>query len=316
MNALHRTILLLLVVVLIQPSEGYSEYPEKPIKIIVPFAPGGMNDTFCRYFQKAMSDIIPQPIVVINMGGAGGMIGSRYVKDAKPDGYTILSIHPALIIAHALGTVDFSYTDFEPVAQIGSTFLGLVVQHASPCTSFIDLADRTGSQTLTMSTNIGAVAHFGGLALADAADIAFRFVHSGGGAKRIASLLGGHTQCGMLAVPEFKQYVQSGAMRVLTILSDNRHPDFPAVPTTAELGYPTQIDVSLWFFAPEGTPAARVHYIADAFERALQQSGLQQQYKDQSMLPVFLKGVMFEEKLHRTAAYIQAMVETHDMRQE
>ncbi len=100
---------------------AHAEWPEKPIKVVVPFNPGGTSDQVSRAFTTAIqeNDILPQPLNIINVGGGHFSIGARQVLDAEPDGYTFLTLHIALMGAEAGGMLDFSYRDFEPVATTG-----------------------------------------------------------------------------------------------------------------------------------------------------------------------------------------------------
>lgn len=297
----------------------WAEYPDRPIKLIVPANPGGMADSFARIFQRALGDILPEPIVVINIEGAGGMIASRRVKTSRPDGYTIGIVNSSLLISKALGTADYGIESFEPVAQIATTYLGLAVGADAPYTSLKDLAgaaEKRKDTPMTMSTNIGSTAHLGCLAIADEGGFTFRYVHTGAGAKRLTSLLGGHTESTMLAIPEFKPYLETKEMKVLALLAEERFPGLEDIPTAIEQGFNTVAEVPLWLIAPKGTPGEHIQLLARAFRDAMQQPEVQKQYVLQASLPKFLEGQEFQEKLKREVDFIDTMVEKHGMRHQ
>ena len=293
-------------------------YPDKPIKVIVPFNPGGMSDTFTRIFQKALKDVLPQPLVVINMGGAGGAIGSRKVKDSDPDGYTVLNIHVGLLTAAALGATEYGPEAFEPVAQTGTTYVVQCVRKDSPFKTLKDLmeAARAKPDAIKEATNIGAVVHFTSLMLTDAAGgVKLRLVQSGGGANRTRDLLGGHVDTSAFSTTEFKPYYDSGEMRALAILAPERQADFPDVPTAREQGYDVVFGVGIWWFMPKGTPADRVSTFADALEKGMKDPEVQANFKNQTMSPVFKKGEAFKTQIDAEYKAINAMAEKYKLKE-
>ena len=146
-----------------------ADFPEKPITVIVPFAAGGGSDTFVRIFQKAIREenLSPQPIVVKNVAGAGGTIGSRTVLDAKPDGYTILCLHDGMYTAQHYGNADWGPSDFEPIAAIGRSGVVIAVKDNSPYQSLAELMEEAAERPyeLVFGTNIGAPNHYSAMFL-------------------------------------------------------------------------------------------------------------------------------------------------------
>ncbi len=284
-----------------------AEYPEGPVKVIVPFATGGMSDSVARVFQKAFvdHDLLPEPLTIINMDGGGATIGSRAAKDAEPDGQTIMLMHLALLSAEALGVADYGAEAFEPIAQTGSSCLILATEKDKPYQNLEDLfaAAREKPAELTEAVNIGAVVHIASLILVDPAGVEFRYVQSGGGAKRIQDLIGGHVETAMFSTAEFKSFEELG-IRGLALLDDERNPEFPDIPTAAEQGYDVTFCVDNWWFAPAGTAPEKVAVIADALEAAMATDDVKQAFEERTMSPTFLRGDEFAAHIDEVSAAI------------
>jgi putative tricarboxylic transport membrane protein len=273
------------------------EYPERPIKVIVPFAAGGMSDGIARVFQKAFQDeglLNGQALTIINMDGGGGTIGTRATKDADADGYTITLIHLAMLSAKAMGVADYGYEAFEPIAQTGSSCLILATRADTPYQNLEDLfaEARKRPGEIMEAVNIGAVVHIASLILSEPAEVSFRYVQSGGGAKRIQDLIGGHVETAMFSTAEFQSFKDMG-IRPLALLADERDPFFLEIPTAKEQGYDVSFCVDNWWFAPEGTPEDRVAKIADALEQAMASEEVRQAFEARTLAPTFLEGEAF-----------------------
>ncbi|MBJ3774641.1 tripartite tricarboxylate transporter substrate-binding protein [Acuticoccus mangrovi] len=168
---------------------GAFAYPDEPIKIIVPTDPGGAIDGLARVFQKAFEtgDILPD-VAVINMAGAGGTIGTRAIKDAEPDGYTIGLWHDGIVTSKAMGVVDFDQSDFEIIGATGFADLGLAISAESRFGSFEEMLAfaKANPNTVTVAANIGLPVHFVPMRVATEAGAELRYVQVGGGAALCA----------------------------------------------------------------------------------------------------------------------------------
>jgi len=216
-------------------------FPRKPLKVVVPFPAGGGSDTFTRIMQKAIRDanLLPQPMVVINVPGAGGTVGSRRVRDAKPDGYTILNLHEGIFSSKYSGRVPFGPEAFRPIAATGQSALVIYVQEDSPYRSLKDLMEAAtkNPDRVLFGMAQGTPTHFAGRKLELAAGEAkFRFVASGGGSKRFNDLIGGHLDATPFSMAEYTSFAEGG-VRALASLASERHPDLPNLPTAREDGY-------------------------------------------------------------------------------
>jgi len=285
-----------------------AEYPEKPIKLIVPFGQGGSTSIQARTFQKAIADndFLPQPITIAYVPGAAGSVGARQVKDADPDGYTTLIWHVAASGSKEMGNVDFGPEAFEPIAGTGRQCYFLLVRESSQYQNLDELmkAIKAHPNEILAGVNLGGANHIGAL-LAEAAlpGAAFRHVQTGGTAKVYPALLGGHVEVGVMPTSSIKNVGQKG-IRLLAFMGSERDPAFPDVPTMAEQGYPAEMCMTSWWFAPKDTPQDRIEILTDALEMAFNTEYVKESYEQKAVDHVFLKGAALEEAIAREAAAI------------
>ncbi len=232
-------------------------YPNRPVKVLVPFAAGGGSDTFARVIAQGVKDnrLLPQPLVVINVPGAGGTIGSRRARDAPADGYTLLNLHDAILTAKHAGVASFGPEAFQPVAATGRVGLVVVVEENSAINQLRELmeAARAAPDSLVFAATLGAPSHFAGLLLEKTCPGAsFRFTQLGGGAKRFGALKGGHVSLTVFSVSEFVQFQPAG-LRALAYLGSQRHPALANVPTARELGFDVLASTMHFWWLPKGT---------------------------------------------------------------
>jgi tripartite-type tricarboxylate transporter receptor subunit TctC len=289
--------------------------PSGPIKLIVPFSAGGGSDTFARILQKTIrdNDLSVSPVVIVNMSGAGGTIGSRHVRDAKADGKTALLLHDGIFTAKYSGKVKYGAEVFEPVAAMGSFGMVLTVKSTSKHQTLPDLLGEaaTNPDTITYSTNLGAPSHFTGLMLEKAhAGTAFRFVQGGGGAKRLSALLGGHAEVSVFSISEYAQFKASG-LRALAVLAESRHPAFPDIPCSYEMGVEVDSINTQFLWVPKGTKPARIHFLADLLETAVATSFFKERMKMLHVDNLFIRG----EALRSEIAKRDASYEVVDLRE-
>ena len=269
-------------------------YPNKPIKVIVPFDAGGGTDTFARIMKNALEEnhLLPQPLVIVNRDGAGGTIGSRRAKDAKPDGYTLLLMHEALFTAKYSGQVAYGPEAFEPIAGTGEVGLVLAVQSVAPWNNLRELLAEAEARpdSIVVAANLGAPSHFLILMLEQAHPGAvFRFTQSGGGGKRFASLLGGHVQASVFSVEEFSRF-QAAGLKALAVFGRKRSATIPHVPTAGEQGYQVLASNRHGWWAPLGTPPEHIQTVAAALEKAMQTPYVRQKLAEVHSDPIFVQG--------------------------
>jgi len=292
-----------------------SPFPQKPVKVVVPFAPGGSSDTLARAVQQA----IPREnaaFAILNVPGAGGTIGSYRVKNARPDGYTLLFLHDGLFTAKYSGLSLFGPEAFLPVAATGVIGLLACVTDDSPFRTLDELLegarDRPG--TVTFGGDPMAPSHYVGLQLEAAREgAAFRFVSAGGGAERFAALAGGHLDATIFSVSEFLQF-RSAGLRAVAYLGETRHPELPEIATAREQGVGVIADTTQFWWAPRGTPPERVALLADLLEEAMRDPDLLDSFRRSSVDPLFLRDGALEAYLAELDARIAATAVAGEVR--
>ena len=272
----------------------YCEFPSKPITVIVPFAAGGISDVFVRIFQNAIREnkLCPQPLVIKNIAGAGGTIGSRTAKDANPDGYTILCLHDGIYTAQHYGNADWGPSDFEPIAATGRTGSVVAVEENSPYSSLNELMEDASKRPfrLVFGTNLGAPNHYCALFLQNGYQGAkFRFTQTGGGSKRLAQLKGGHIDITGFSVSEYQQFKAAG-IRALASMGEKREVSFPSLPTAKEEGVDATHSLMQFWWAPKGTPKERILYLQNLVQQAMETEEIKAQFKNLHLEPVVQVG--------------------------
>ncbi len=238
------------------PLAAHAAYPERPIKMIVPWPAGGDTDNIFRPFAPLLQKHVGQTIVIANVGGASGTKGAKEAKDSPPDGYTIYAVHDYIHSTYYTGVADVNYHDFEPICMISSTASVLT---ASPKTPWNDwkglLADaKANPGKISVGATLGSTSHFFPALIEKAAGIKFKYVSYEGLAPRMNAILGGHIDLTDSNLTQ-KGKVEAGQLKFIAIATEKRNPGMPTVPTLKELGINVVYDVNRGLMAPKGTPA-------------------------------------------------------------
>ncbi|WP_165923407.1 tripartite tricarboxylate transporter substrate binding protein [Bosea sp. BK604] len=266
------------------PAASAQDYPTKPIRWIIPYNPGGATDASARILQIAIEQnkLLPQPIAAVNVGGAGGSIGARQVKDAPPDGYTILIHQSAMLIQEAAGLNDFGYKDFEPVISINRQCMVAGVSETGPYKSYKELMDAIVAKprSIVWGGNIGSANHMAVAVMEKASPGAdFKKVQLGGAAESYAGIKGNIITLGNFGVGEIVAF-RGGGLRPLAVLGEKRDPAIADVPTARELGYDAVFCNEHNLYAPKGTPKERIAVLVEAFKKALATETVQKEFRE------------------------------------
>ena len=282
-------------------------FPNQPIQIVVPYQAGGGSDTFARIFQKSLAknETLNVPMVIVNRPGGSATIGSRVIKDARPDGYRLLCHHEGIIATKLAGTVPYGAEAFEPVAQAGAKILLMIARADSKYESLIDLleAAQNESNEIRIGANEGSPAWFiCKQMLAEYPGAEFNFVPADG-SKRLSYILGNKLEAGIFSVDEFMANRNSEAappsenIKAIANFSLDRHPAIPEVATSTEQGLKTNAENAFYFWAPKNTPDEVVNVLADAFETAMSDPDVLAELKRLSIPPTFRRGAELDEHL-------------------
>lgn len=273
-----------------QASQAQS-YPSKPVRIIVPFAPGGPGDMIGRPVGQKLSEQFGQPVIIENRGGAGGNLGAAAVAKSAPDGYTLLittSAYAVNVTLQPKGGYD-AERDLIPVALIARQANMIFVHPSVPANTLAELMALAKSAKLSFaSPGSGTTPHLMAESLFNlTARLDMPAVHYRGAAPAIAAVVGGELQVGAGAISTPLPFVKSGRLKPIAVSSANRVAELPNVPTIAEVGYPGVAD-DTWIalFAPAGTPAPVVDKLNAAVNQMLQSSDMKDRLSTIAFEPV------------------------------
>ncbi len=264
--------------------QAAAAYPDKPIRLIAPFPPGGSVDLVGRLLAQKLTATLGQQVIVDNRPGAGGGIGAALAAKAPADGYTLLlggvsthGINPTLYPSLAYDPVK----DFAPISSLVTMPNVVVVNPSMPVRTLAELVDyaRANPDKLVFaSSGNGTTLHLAGEMFMRAANIKLVHVPYKGGGPALVDLLGGQVQLMFDNIPMSLQMVRTGKLRALAVTGPSRSPAAPELPTVAESGYPGYVVIS-WqgLFAPAGTPAPVVARLNEAVRTVLRDKELQQQ---------------------------------------
>jgi len=248
-------------------AHGQAPWPQRPVKIIAPFSPGGSADTLGRIAAQKLGDALKQSFLVENRPGAGGFIGSEIVAKAPPDGYTlVVSGIASHVLAPALSKAPFDpLRDFTHIALFGGPPTALVVHPDFPARTlaeFIGLAKARAEGIAYGSPGNGTHGHMVAEMLRQSLSLRLTHVPYKGAALAVADILAGHVPAGSFTLTTSGQQVRAGKLRALATTGERRLADYPDAPTFAELGHPELTSIT-WFglSGPAGLPAEIVNTI-------------------------------------------------------
>jgi tripartite-type tricarboxylate transporter receptor subunit TctC len=290
------------------------DYPNHPIKFIVPFSPGGSSDIVARLIAKDAQKYLGQPFVIENRPGAAAMIGLNELVQAKADGYTIGITNSGMVTQPLYGIAKFNYvTDLQAIAQVGEVPFVLCVKGDSPFKTMEDLIAFGKANPTALNygiTGVGNTSHIGPEHLKYLAKFPMEAVNFSGGGELITSLLGGHIQAGGINPVDIREQVKAGKIRVLVLFGEKRlvDPLFSDVPTAKERGF--DVSVTLWqgIGAPKGLPEAVRARLAGAFEKIMAEKETQDALRNLGLDPVYLGPADFTRKWTDQQAHYKEVV--------
>jgi tripartite-type tricarboxylate transporter receptor subunit TctC len=320
----QRLLLAVLAVVAIagQPALAQESWPNRPVKIVVGFAPGGATDVVARALAKELGELWGQPVVVENRTGAGGNIGTEVVAKSPPDGYTMLMASGAITInpqIHAKLPFD-TEKDLIAVTNVATGPQVVVINpgvRAKTLQEFIALARANPGKLNFGSAGVGSQVHMAGENFADAAGIDVVHVPYKGEAPAYGDLIGGQIQFMVGNIAGVAPHVTNGTIRALAVTSATRSPMLPDVPTTAEGGL-AGFESAGWFglLVPAGTPAAIVNKIRNDTVKVLERKEMKDRLATQGMAPVGNTPAEFARAMQEESARWKKVVKSRNLKVE
>lgn len=249
-------------------------YPDKPIKLIIGYAPGGGIDILARYLAKELGDVLDQSVIVENKAGASGSIAARALIGARPDGYTIFMADSSNLVAPALQNAPYDpLTDFEPIGSIGALAYGVAVHPSASVHSLAQLVEAIkgapdGYQYGT--PGVGNIIHLGVESLKMDMNLDMVHVPYKGGGPMLSDLMSGHIPLGFTSMVSLVSPEQSGHVRLIAVSSKERSPLYPDVPALSEILDDFEAVSNAYLVAPSGTPNEIIQKLNAALNQVME----------------------------------------------
>jgi putative tricarboxylic transport membrane protein len=283
-----------------------AQFPDRPIKMIVPWAAGGDTDNIFRPLAPLLQKHLGQPVVVANVAGASGTVGAREAKASPADGYTVYAMHDYIHLVHYAGLTDITYKDFDPICLVSATPSVLTASPKTPWKDwkeFLEDAQKRPGE-ITVGATLGSTSHIFPASIEKAAGIKLKYVSYEGLAPRMNAILGGHVDLTDSNLTQ-KGKVDAGQLKFLAIATEQRQPELPNVPTLKELGFNIVYEVVRGLVVPKGTPAAARAKLVEvcgkataeqAFKDAMKVQGTRVAFLDDKQYAAFLDKIDGENK--------------------
>jgi tripartite-type tricarboxylate transporter receptor subunit TctC len=307
------SIAILILAICIVPSSLGAGYPEAPITMVVPYGPGGV-DRDIRAMAPTLGKILGQPLVIENRAGAGSSIGTYYVVQAKPDGYTLLfAAGTALNLVPLMTDLPYKFDDLIPIASTSSQIQMLAVSANTPWKTVRDLIEYGKKNPVKIGiSGFGTSVHICGEILAHASNIKFAFVPYKSIMEAITAVIGGHIE-GVISMPQTViPQVKGGKLRVITVFSSERFPFLSEAPTIKEAGIPFEMEAGkTWFgiFAPKGTPPPICDKWSEAVRKAINDKEVLSSFEKMATIAEFQNQKEFKASLEKQLAMYQRVID-------
>jgi len=296
-----------LFVVLFSNAVAGQEWPNKPVRVIVPYPPGGGHDFASRVVAQRLSDTLKQSFVVENRTGASGTIGAEYTAKSAPDGYTFVVASPAETVVGGFAGLKMNYDwekDLAPVTVIGETPLGIAVHPSVPAKTIQELLAYAKANPGRLSYGTpgsGSTMHFAGESLKALGGIFIVHIPYRGAGPAVADLLGGQVPMGIAGLPPIVGPHKAGKVRILAVTSEKRSGALPDIPTIAELPGFAGYNFTNWtgVFVPARTPPAVIDRLAAEIAKAVQDPTVKEKLIGAGVDPLGLPTPQFVKFLAR-----------------
>lgn len=251
-----------------------SDYPNKPVRIIVPFPPGGSNDMLGRYFGEKLTERLGQQCVIDNRGGANGIIGTELAANSPADGYTLLMISTSYTMNAAVRKLPYDVDkSFDPISMFGTSPNSIVIHPSAGMNTLKDIVSRAKSSPgslLYASSGVGGFNHFGGELFKKLAGIDLGHVPYKGGGPAMLDVIAGQIPMMFSSLTQVLPHVRTSKLKLIVIGANKRSPVVPDIPTFGEAGYPGY-EVYVWWgvTAPAGVPGKVGQQLVKSFSSIL-----------------------------------------------
>ncbi|MFC7706312.1 Bug family tripartite tricarboxylate transporter substrate binding protein [Plastorhodobacter daqingensis] len=295
-------------------------FPSDTVHVVIPFTPGGSNDTIGRYLADGLSRHWENPVIVENRPGAGSSIGAAYVARSEPDGHTLLFVS-GTYTTNAVTQPDLPFDPVEDLQPVGMGALGqfvVVTGNHMEVDTIEELFEKARNETVFYgTTGVGSSTHFAAALLSSVADVEMEPVHYPGGTDALLDIAGGRLGLYVGSVPQVLSTVEAGNAKPLVVTSANRSQALPDVPTIVEEGYEDAVfDIWWGVFAPGGTPDEIIEEINGAINEVMGSPEAAAFLEQQGAAPSPMSVEEFTNRVHSEVAMWRELAEQHNIQAE
>lgn len=293
------------------PKAKTPDWPQKPISMIVPAAAGGGTDIIARKFAAIMEKDLGQPVVIVNKGGGGTLIGLGELQGSKPDGYTIGWATNSLVTARHVSKTNISYKNFDYIAYMNADPASITINKDLPYKTlpeFIKAAKEEPGKFKIANGGPNGIWHVIAMQFAQKTGTSFKHVPFEGANPALIAVAGGHVDATVMSLVESKQMLEGGLIRVLAIMADKRDPKFPDVPTAKELG--VDIVAGTWrgIIAPKGIDPIIIARLEKSVKTVVDTAEFKKFMQDNGFGLTYSDGKSFEEIVAREDAMYENLL--------
>lgn len=311
-KAIRIIVVMCLLVASVAGGAFASTFPEKNLKLIVPFAPGGGVDISCRMIAEVAPKYLGgKKIIVENMPGGGAVIGQTFVANAKPDGYTLLAYTSSVVSNAMTKKTTFTHKSFKPVAMYCFDPEILLVPTDSPYKTLDDFVKVGREKVISLATPGHSTSHhIAALIMEKRLGVKFGYIHNDSAAMQFQQLLGGHVEAGMVSVGEAISYVKDGTLRALAVAVSERNPNLPGVPTFKEEGFDFEWGAFRGIAVPKETPDEIVAALNGIFEKIIADPEFVAKMEKAGFPVVYRNAADFEVYVDNVAKELEEIIPT------
>ena len=292
-------------------AHAQTDFPTKPIELIVPFQPGGGTDALARSFADATRKHMSQSMIVNNKAGASGAVGWQYVMNAKPDGYTLAVVTVELTTLPHMGIGKFTYADLQPIARLNADQAAITVRAESPWNTieeYLAAAKKEPGKISVGNAGNGSIWHLAATALEDKTGVKFNHVPFQGAGPAVLALLGGHIDAVAVSPAEVTTYVAAGKLKMLAVMADQRVKGFDKVPTLKERNIDLTIGTWRGIATPKNTPPEIVAYLKKLALDASNEPAFRETLDKQNLGFAYADDIGFKAAMAKDDAYFKSLI--------
>ena len=289
-------------------AEKTTDYPNKPIDLVVPFAAGGNVDRSCRILAQELGKELGQPVNVLNKEGGGAVVGQTYAVTQKPDGYTMLALTSSYVTNVLSGATTYDMDSITPIAEYCFDPELIVASEASGIETIEQFMEVGKEKVLLNSTpGFSTSHHIASLIFTQKTGIEFEYMHTNGSAEQTVQLAGGHAEVGMTTYAGAASLIEQGKIKVLAICADERSDILPDVPTLKESGVDFVYGAYRGLAVPAGTPDEVVQILSDAMAKVMASEEVKTQFDNSGFPITYTDAATFKEFLANDYVSMEAI---------